>query len=125
MAQKIILIDDINGEDRAVETVRFGIDGKFYQIDLNADNAERLRGTLKEFIDAGRREEFDGTPVRGQRVTQLPTARPKGRGSNRKGIERPARAWAKAQGMKVSPNGRLAQSVLDSYLMAQQGKQEA
>ncbi|MGH3966503.1 MAG: histone-like nucleoid-structuring protein Lsr2, partial [Pseudonocardiaceae bacterium] len=47
MAQKVavLLIDDISGEP-ADETVRFGLDGKDYEIDLTAKHALALRENL-------------------------------------------------------------------------------
>jgi hypothetical protein len=44
MARKtyVELIDDING-DKAEETVSFALDGVAYEIDLTAENAEKLR----------------------------------------------------------------------------------
>ena len=47
MAQRvqIDLIDDLNGEV-AQETVRFGVDGTEYEIDLTTENAEKLRSAL-------------------------------------------------------------------------------
>ena len=55
MAKTLIvkLSDDIDGGD-ADETVRFGLDGKAYEIDLSATNAAKLRGALRPFIDKGR-----------------------------------------------------------------------
>ena len=55
MAKTLIvkLSDDIDGGD-ADETVRFGLDGKAYEIDLSAANAAKLRGALQPFIDRGR-----------------------------------------------------------------------
>jgi len=49
----IHLTDDIDGSD-AEETVRFALDGKNYEIDLNKKNAAALRRALKPYIDAGR-----------------------------------------------------------------------
>ena len=45
MAQKVMvtLVDDLDGSE-AGETVEFGLDGAFYEIDLSEGNAERLRG---------------------------------------------------------------------------------
>ncbi|MGH8880612.1 MAG: Lsr2 dimerization domain-containing protein, partial [Stackebrandtia sp.] len=42
MAQKVTvsLVDDLDGSE-AGETVEFGLDGAFYEIDLSDDNAER------------------------------------------------------------------------------------
>jgi hypothetical protein len=55
MAQSTIvyLTDDIDGSD-ADETIRFGLDGKAYEIDLNKKNASALRKALKPYVDAGR-----------------------------------------------------------------------
>ena len=43
MAQKvhIVLVDDID-QSEAEETVNFGLDGKNYAIDLNAEHAAKL-----------------------------------------------------------------------------------
>ena len=40
------LINDLSGED-AHETIRFSVDGADHEIDLSADNAAELRGTLE------------------------------------------------------------------------------
>lgn len=58
------LIDDIDGK-RAAETVRFGIDGDMYLIDLSTANARKLRGIYAPFIAAARRPR-PGTAVRGR-----------------------------------------------------------
>lgn len=51
----IELIDDLDGSE-ATETVRFGLDGTEYEIDLTGQNAEVLRGALARFIDAARKD---------------------------------------------------------------------
>ena len=50
MAQKvrIILEDDLDGGP-AEETVRFGLDGAHYEIDLSSANAARLRDAIRPF----------------------------------------------------------------------------
>jgi hypothetical protein len=55
MAKTIIvkLTDDIEGGD-AEETVHFSLDGKSYEIDVNASNAARVREAFKPFIAKGR-----------------------------------------------------------------------
>jgi hypothetical protein len=55
MAQSTItyLTDDLDGSD-ADETVRFALDGRSYEIDLNKKNAAALRRALKPYLDAGR-----------------------------------------------------------------------
>ena len=56
MAQKVqtILIDDLDGS-QADSTVRFGLDGADYEIDLNADHAHQLRDALVRYVNAARR----------------------------------------------------------------------
>jgi Lsr2 len=56
VAQKIqtLFIDDIDGS-AAEGTVRFGLDGTEYEIDLNAGHARELRDALARYVDAGRR----------------------------------------------------------------------
>ena len=56
MAQKVqtLFVDDIDGSP-AEGTVRFGLDGTEYEIDLNPTNAEALRHALAPFVKAGRR----------------------------------------------------------------------
>jgi hypothetical protein len=56
MAQTVIvqLTDDIDGGE-ADETISFSLNGKTYEIDLSAENAERLREAFAPFIEKGRR----------------------------------------------------------------------
>ena len=56
MAQKIqtLFIDDLDGST-AEGTVRFGLDGTEYEIDLNARHAKELRDVLARYVDAARR----------------------------------------------------------------------
>ena len=51
MAQQVTvsLVDDLSGV-RADETVAFGLDGKFYEIDLSSENAEKLRDALPHLL---------------------------------------------------------------------------
>ncbi len=45
MAKKVTvtLVDDVDGEAAADESVEFSIDGVTYEIDLSSKNAEKLR----------------------------------------------------------------------------------
>src|SRR5437773_11319604 len=56
MAQKIqtLFIDDLDGSE-AEGTVRFGLDGTEYEIDLNAEHAQALRDALARYVHAARR----------------------------------------------------------------------
>jgi Lsr2 len=68
VAQKVqtLFIDDLDGS--AVEgTVRFGLDGTEYEIDLNAEHAQQLRDALAAYVRAGRRVSGGYRPARGGR----------------------------------------------------------
>jgi hypothetical protein len=56
MAQTVIvqLTDDFDG-GKADETVSFALNGNTYEIDLSAENAERLRDAFAPFIEKGRK----------------------------------------------------------------------
>jgi nucleoid-associated protein Lsr2 len=98
MAQKIetLFIDDIDGS-AAEGTVRFGLDGTEYEIDLNAKHAQELRDALARYMNAARRA------GRGARRP----ARGGGRGSASGPNSTEVREWAKAQGIEVKDRGRI------------------
>src|SRR3712207_4440363 len=99
MAQRVMLIDDLDGSEGA-ETIRYSVDGQEYEIDLSEKNTERFRSMLKEFIDASRQVERPP-------VLTLSPARPSRRSSGGSGRDDIAqiRAWAESQGMNVSARG--------------------
>ena len=105
----VALIDDFDGTN-AAETVIFAIDGKAYEIDLSKSNANELRRTLKPYIDRARAARRTSTR-RGAR-------RPAG-GRRPEGYDRAeVRAWAKANRVKVSPRGRIANDVVERWRKA-------
>ncbi|KNC18344.1 hypothetical protein AC792_12680 [Arthrobacter sp. RIT-PI-e] len=113
MAQKVQvhLVDDLNGEE-AHETVRFGLDGTDYEIDLNEDNAHQLRSTLSEYVDKARKARTGNRKSQGgQRTTST--------GSGRSKEETQAiRQWAQDNGHNPSARGRITQSIIDAYNQA-------
>jgi hypothetical protein len=110
VAQKVEtkLIDDLDGSE-AVETVRFGLEGRQYEIDLSQGNASRLRDSLAEFVASARRA---GGGARVARSSGGGTAR-----SSSVDRERGAavREWARANGLQVSDRGRISAEVLKAY----------
>jgi hypothetical protein len=105
MAQKVqvVLIDDIDGGD-ASQTVTFALDGVTYEIDLNDENAAKLRDAFSLWVGNGRR--VSGRSAR--------AARPAARAG---GAEDSAaiREWAKQNGHQVSERGRISATVRDAY----------
>lgn len=111
MAQKVQvqLVDDLNGEE-AHETVRFGLDGTTYEIDLTEDNANNLRSALSEYMNKARKANTGGRKSQnGQKNTA-------GSGSSRSKEETQAiRQWAQDNGHNPSARGRITQSIIDAY----------
>ena len=97
----VALEDDLDGGP-AEETLRFGVDGSEYEIDLNKKNARAFRRQLAPFIEHARRA------GRGQRRRPVRTSSSRGRSG---GI----RAWAKDQGIAISERGRIPASVVEQY----------
>ena len=106
MAQKVTvaLEDDLNGGP-ADETVRFGFEGRDYEIDLNAKNARAFRKKLAPFVEHARR----ATRGPGRRSARSSAGR------QRSGE---ARAWASDHSIAVSARGRIPTSVLEQYRAA-------
>ena len=107
MAQRIqvLLIDDLDGGE-AAGTVRFGLDGAEYEIDLSAAHDEELRKALEQYIKHGRRA--GGTARSAARIRRggaaLDTAK--------------IREWAKGQGIEVKGRGRVPADVVEQYKTA-------
>jgi hypothetical protein len=108
MAQRteVQLLDDIDPSDTADETVRFGIDGTSYEIDLAAQRAEHLRLSLAPFVSAARR-------------VANGNGNGKGRGPKQDASDRQRtmaiRQWARGQGMDVNERGRIPSRVIEAY----------
>jgi chorismate mutase len=104
---KIILIDDIDGGE-ADETVRFGLDGVQYEIDLSEAHALELRTALAEYVGAARRST-------GQSKQQRSSAPAASRNQEASQI----REWAKENGYNVSSRGRVNSEIVEAYRAAQ------
>jgi hypothetical protein len=111
MAQKVTvtLVDDLDGSE-AGETVEFGLDGAFYEIDLSGDNAERLRDALADYVEHARRS--GGRKRQGARV--IAGRAPRTASADRE-QNQAIREWARKQGMNVSDRGRIPKEVSDAY----------
>lgn len=113
MAQKVTvtLVDDLDGEARADETVEFAIDGTNYEIDLSAVNAAKLRAELDIWITHARK-------ITGRRNARSGGSAAKSKGA-RAGSEREQsgaiREWARQNGHVVSSRGRISAEITDAY----------
>jgi hypothetical protein len=101
MAQKvnIVLVDDIDGAE-ADETVSFALDGKDYEIDLTAANAQKLRDAVAPYVGHARR-------AAGR------SARRAARNGGASAAD--IRAWARENGWDVPDRGRVSAEVREAY----------
>jgi len=111
MAQKvqILLIDDLDG-GQAEDTVRFGLDGADYEIDLSAEHAEALRNALAPYVSAARRAPGAAARRPGQSDRRAAAA----------GAPDPTavREWAKSQGIEVKDRGRVPAELVVKFKAA-------
>jgi hypothetical protein len=106
MAQRIqtLLIDDLDGSE-ATGTVRFGLDGTEYEIDLSAAHDDELRKALQQYLAHARRTGGTArTAARTRRGSAVDTAK--------------VREWAKEQGIEVKDRGRVPANVVEQYQTA-------
>lgn len=91
-----------------VRTVRFGLDGVEWEVDLSEADAARLREVLGRYVPFARRMAPEveppvnvapPTPLRSLDAAEL----------------RAVRAWARSSGFSVSDHGRVPAAVLDAY----------
>jgi hypothetical protein len=104
MAQRVVVTisDDLDGGE-AAETIAFGLDGKFYEIDLSTTNADKLRTGLMPYMEAGRRRSRSGKVFRRTPVAPDPAT---------------VRAWARSNGFAVPPRGRIPKKVYEAFAQA-------
>jgi hypothetical protein len=107
MAQQIqtLFIDDIDGGP-AEGTVRFGLDGTDYEIDLSTAHNEELHKVLAGYVTHARKAA--GTTRRG----------PRGRQGADVLDTRKVREWAKEQGIDIKERGRVPAEVIAKYKAA-------
>src|SRR5499433_1178227 len=109
MAQNVtvVLIDDLD-QSEAAETVRFGVDGTAYEIDLSAKHASQLRSMIGRYIKVARRTQSVPARARQQRPSRPRTQMDREQ-------SRRIRSWAMERGLLASPRGRIPQHVADEY----------
>jgi hypothetical protein len=100
--------DDLDG-GKAEETVRFGLDGRAYELDLSGKNAAKLRKTLAAYMAAGRRV---------GRVSAGAATRTVGQSPDSTEDSAAVRQWARDNGYEVGDRGRISVIVLAAYKSA-------
>jgi hypothetical protein len=106
MAQRteVRLTDDIEGTNISAGkggTITFSLDGKTYEIDLNAKNSNALRKVLAPYLEAAR-------PVRTSRSARVKRTQ--------LGADvRTVKEWARANGYVVNDRGRVPNHIREAY----------
>jgi Lsr2 len=102
MAQRtqVLYVDDIDGSE-AAGTVRFGLGGHDYEIDLSQQHADELRAAISPFLEVARKVPSARRPVRAARAARHDQS--------------DVRAWARSEGLKISDRGRIPADVLAKY----------
>lgn len=110
MVQKIqtLTVDDIDGSD-AEGTVRFGLDGRNYEIDLNVQHSQELRSALSKYVSHARRV---GGPAR--RAARGRTSAPPADTTE-------IRTWAREQGYDIKDRGRVPADITAKFIAAAAG----
>ena len=106
----VVLEDDLDGGS-ADETVKFGLDGVYYEIDLSSDNAARFREAFATYITGARKASRGGVVIGGRASTRAGG----GSASTDREQNKAVRAWAKRKGHKISERGRIPQSIVEEY----------
>jgi hypothetical protein len=104
MAQKvsIILVDDLDGSE-ADETLRFGLDGTSYEIDLTSAHAAELREALAPYVGHARKV---GSGRRTRSSSSSSSSGPSAAD---------VRAWGRENGYDVPERGRIPAELRQAY----------
>lgn len=98
--------DDLDGS-AADSTIRFGLDGAEYEIDLNDEHATTFRQFVQQYIAVSRKVSGVRRAVgaRSRKTTASPDSTQ-------------VREWAKSQGLPVKDRGRVASELIAQYRAA-------
>ncbi|PTR29076.1 Lsr2 protein [Rhodococcus sp. OK519] len=113
MAKKVTvtLIDDVDQDATADETVEFGLDGVLYEIDLSSDNAAKLREQLEVWVSHARKVTNRRRAGKGAAGAATTSSRPSVDREQSAAI----REWARRNGFTVSSRGRISAEITEAY----------
>lgn len=98
----VIVLDDLDGSEGA-SSVRFGLDDRWYSVDLSPENEKEFRELLRKYVDAavdGPEDVRPGPLSPGVRVAR-----------NTQDV----RKWLWANGIQIAQRGRIPNVYLDMY----------
>jgi hypothetical protein len=107
MAKRTIEVfhDDLDGSEGA-STVKFGLDGKSYEIDLSEAHEKELRKALEKYVGAATQVTAHNAAATGRRKY--------GTGPARRDTKH-IREWLRSQGVEISDRGRIPTDLMNRY----------
>lgn len=96
----IRLVDDVDGSE-GKETVKFGLRGIDYEVDLSSKNVAALDKALAKYVEAGRRVASPRSSRRRQAATKVDVGA--------------IRSWARENGFEISDRGRIPIEIREAY----------
>jgi hypothetical protein len=101
MAQQTLIhyVDDLDGT-AADGPVKFGLDGRDYEIDLSDGNAQRLRDALAPYVGAARKL------GKAAKAAKAPPRNPE---------TAAIRDWCREQGLQIKDRGRIPEEYVIRY----------
>lgn len=114
MAKQTIIqmTDDLDGSE-ATQSIEFTVRGRSYTIDLNDANASDFDDALAPYIAAAQKARGAQPSRSGGRRPSAPSQR-----ASSDADPKQVRAWAEANGVAVSPRGRIKAEILAQYQAA-------
>lgn len=130
MSVKAVLVDDLDGSMEEVETIRFGLDGRAFEIDLNPEHADEFREVIERYAQVARPSEF-GAKIkrhtgggsqrvrREPRVSKYEVQQPEPEPQQEEPEVMPdLRTWARENGYHVGDRGRVSGLIREAYRAA-------
>lgn len=117
MATRTTLVDDFD-ETEGADTLDFGLEGQYYEIDLADKNAAKLRKALEPFIKVARPITPEASTPRSNKPRKRSTMAPRAVPANLPGMvdqKNAIRDWARKNGKTVSDRGRIRKDIVDAY----------
>lgn len=116
------ITDDLDGSEAEV-TLSYTWQGQAYEIDLNHANAQMFVDALAPYLAVSRKAGRKPGRTSGRRTTTGPLPGVTTGAAAVAGVgdfdPKAVRAWAKDNGIELSPRGRLSHAILEQYRAAQ------
>jgi hypothetical protein len=111
MGTRVIKFDDLDSKSEADESITYGLEGDFYEVDLSTGNADKLRAALAPFIKVSR-------PIQPRDAIRRAAATTTNNGNGQTQLPLPefdpatVRAWLQNNGHDVSDKGRIPENLV-------------